>query len=80
MFQFCFPAGIIEDKMMSKNELTEFSKLPNLDVARSQLCAVLESVGSCIVRQLNQNQQILVSHLAKHVELQSTPNNKEEES
>ncbi|CAK1550035.1 unnamed protein product [Leptosia nina] len=68
--QMVVMAGIIEDRMMSKNELFEFSKLPNLDVARSQLCAVLQSAGSCIVNQLNQNQQMLVSHLEKHIELQ----------
>lgn len=66
--------------MMSKNELVEFSMLPNLDVARSRLCAVLESAGSCLVSQLNQNQQILVSHLEKHIELQSTPDKNKEES
>lgn len=58
---------------MSKNELLEFSQMPNIDMARAQLCAVLESAGSSIVSQLNQSQQILVSHLEKHVELQSKP-------
>lgn len=58
---------------MSKNELVEFSKMPSLEVARSQLWQVLQSAGSTIVQQLNQNQQILVSHLDKHVEMQSTP-------
>ena len=60
---------------MSKNELLEFSKMPNIDSARSQLCAVLDSAGSCIVQQLNQGPQILVGHLEKHVELQNTSNN-----
>ncbi|KPI98691.1 39S ribosomal protein L10, mitochondrial [Papilio xuthus] len=56
-------AGIIEDRLMSKNELVEFSKLPNLDMARSQLCGVLQSAASCLVGQLNQSQQTLVSQL-----------------
>lgn len=58
---------------MSKNELVEFSQLPSLDAARSQLCAVLESAGSSIISQLNQSQQIFVSHLDKHVEMQNQP-------
>lgn len=59
---------------MSKQELVAFSQLPSLDVARSQLCNVLQSAASSLVSQLQQGQQILVSHLEKHVELQSTSN------
>lgn len=65
---------------MSKNELLEFSKMPSLDVARSQLCAVLDSAGSGLVTQLNQCQQTLVSHLEKHVELQKQPQGQDVES
>lgn len=43
-------------------------------MARSQLCNVLQSAASSLVLQLQQGQQILLSHLEKHVELQSTPN------
>ncbi|KOB79349.1 putative mitochondrial ribosomal protein, L10, partial [Operophtera brumata] len=71
--QLVVMAGIIQDRLMSKNELVEFSQLPSLDAARSQLCAVLDSAGSCIVNQLNQSQQTLVSHLDKHVELKNQP-------
>ncbi|XP_011554640.3 39S ribosomal protein L10, mitochondrial [Plutella xylostella] len=63
--------GIIEDRLMSKNELMEFSQLPNIDVARSQLCSVLQSAGSSIVGQLQQSQQMLVGHLDKHAEMLS---------
>ncbi|KAJ2953730.1 hypothetical protein O0L34_g1353 [Tuta absoluta] len=71
--QLVVMAGIIQDRLMSKNELLEFSQLPSLDVARSQLCNVLQSAGQCLVGQLNQSQQTLVSHLDKHVELQNKP-------
>lgn len=71
-------AGIIQDRLMSKNELTEFSKLPNLEVARSQLCSVLQSAGSCLVGQLNQSQNILVSHLESHLQLQKSPDQPKE--
>lgn len=67
--------GIIEDRLISKNDLVEYSKLPSLDIVRSQLCSVLQSAGSCFVGQLNQNQQMLVSHLEKHVEIQNAPSN-----
>ncbi|XP_050670218.1 39S ribosomal protein L10, mitochondrial [Leptidea sinapis] len=78
--QLVVMAGIIEDRLLSKNELVEFSKLPNIDVARSQLCSVLQSAGSCLVNQLNQNQQILVSHLDKHVEIQQSQNCEKDET
>lgn len=79
LFYFNFvAAGIIQDRLMSKNELTEFSKLPNLEVARSQLCSVLQSAGSCLVGQLNQSQNILVSHLESHLQLQKSPDQPKE--
>ncbi|CAG9566755.1 unnamed protein product [Danaus chrysippus] len=71
--QLVVMAGIINDKLLSKNELVQFSKLPSLEVARSQLCSVLQSAGSCLVGQLNQNQQMLVSHLEQHIEIQNKP-------
>lgn len=74
LIQFLFTAGIIEDRLMSKKELVEFSQLPNLEMARSQLCNVLQSAASSLVVQLQQGQQILVSHLEKHVELQNSAN------
>lgn len=58
---------------MSKNELLEFSQLPNIDVARSQLCAVLESAASSVVSQLTRSQQTVVSHLEQHIELNNAP-------
>ncbi|XP_026727062.1 39S ribosomal protein L10, mitochondrial [Trichoplusia ni] len=67
--QLIVMAGIIQDRLMSKNELVEYSQMQNIDVARSQLCAVLDSAGSSLVRQLTQGQQTLVGHLEKHVEL-----------
>ncbi|CAH2067008.1 unnamed protein product, partial [Iphiclides podalirius] len=68
--QLIVMAGIIQDRLMSKNELLEFSKLPSLDVARSQLCNVLQSAAVCLVKQLNQSQQALVSNLEQHLEIQ----------
>ncbi|XP_068621448.1 large ribosomal subunit protein uL10m [Battus philenor] len=69
--QLVVMAGIIQDRLMSKNELVEYSKLPSLEVARSQLCGVLHSAASCLVGQINQSQQTLVSHLEKHLEIQN---------
>ncbi|XP_026757238.1 39S ribosomal protein L10, mitochondrial isoform X2 [Galleria mellonella] len=78
--QLVVMAAIIQDRLMSKNELVEFSKMPSLETARSQLCAVLENVGSSLVGQLNGTQQILVSHLEKHLELQGSTNKQDTES
>jgi large subunit ribosomal protein L10 len=77
---FLFAAGIVHERLLSRNELEQFSQLPDIDVARSQLCAVLQSAGSSIVSQLNQSQQLLVSHLEKHVEINSDSNKNTESS
>ncbi|XP_063838596.1 large ribosomal subunit protein uL10m [Ostrinia nubilalis] len=71
--QMVVMAGIIQDRFMSRTELVEYSQLPSLEAARSQLCSVLESAGSSLVRNLNLGPQTLVSHLEKHVELQNKP-------
>lgn len=73
---YIISAGIIEDRLLSKNELVEYSKMQNIDVARSQLCAVLNSAASCLVGQLTQSQQTFVGYLDKHVEMNNT-NSKE---
>lgn len=78
--QLVIMAGIIQDRLMSKNELLEYSQMQNIDVARSQLCAVLDSAGSSLVRQLTLGQQALVGHLEKHVELQSASSKEPQES
>ncbi|XP_047042255.1 39S ribosomal protein L10, mitochondrial [Helicoverpa zea] len=78
--QLVIMAGIVQDRLLSKNELVEYSQMQNIDTARSQLCAVLDSAGSHLVRQLQQGQQTLVAHLDKHVELQNTPANEPQDS
>ncbi|KAG6462809.1 hypothetical protein O3G_MSEX013482 [Manduca sexta] len=72
--QLVVMAGIIQDRLMSKNELLEYSQMPSLDVARSQLCSVLDSAGSSVVGLLNRSQQTLVSHLEQHVESTNSSN------
>ncbi|XP_037866604.1 large ribosomal subunit protein uL10m [Bombyx mori] len=76
--QLVVMAGVVQDRLLSKNELLEFSQLPTLDLARSKLCQVLDSAGSGLVSQLNRSQQILVSHLDKHVEQQNSSIEKNE--
>ncbi|XP_075991629.1 mitochondrial ribosomal protein L10 [Anticarsia gemmatalis] len=78
--QLVVMAGIIQDRLMSKNELVEFSQMPNLDAARSQLCQVLDSAGSLLVQQLNQSQQTFVGYLDKHVELKASESKEPQES
>lgn len=47
--QMLLLAGIVQDRLMSKNELTAFAALPSLDVARAQLVAVLQRAGGANV-------------------------------
>lgn len=54
--QLMLLAAIVEDRLMSKNELTAFAALPSLDVARAQLVAVLQRAGGTNI----------LSHLQTH--------------
>ncbi|KAJ8971832.1 hypothetical protein NQ317_011768 [Molorchus minor] len=65
--QLIILAGILEGKFISKDELTYYSLIPNLQVAQSGLVQTLESVGSQVVSHLNSHQTTLVSHLEERV-------------
>ncbi len=61
-------AGIVEDRLLSKNELVEYSKMPDLTTVRAQFVAVLQScAGPQIVQNLETHQQQLVNLLDAHV-------------
>lgn len=60
--------GIVEDRLLSKNEMIEYSKMPDLTTVRAQFVAVLNScAGSQIVQNLESHQQQLVNLLDTHV-------------
>lgn len=49
MPQLILLAGVLEDRIMSRNEITQYAALPSLPIAQAQLCNVLNSAGSSLV-------------------------------
>lgn len=65
--QFILLGGIIEGRLLNKEDFTNYSKLPDLQTARAQFAQLLLSAGSNITSQLNQHQSILVQHLDNRI-------------
>lgn len=62
--QLTLLAGIVENRLLSKTELTNFAALPTIDVARAQLVAVLQNAGgNNIVNSLQTHQTNLCQAL-----------------
>ncbi|XP_067006781.2 large ribosomal subunit protein uL10m [Anabrus simplex] len=70
--QLILLAGIVEDRLLSKNEIVEYSRLPDLQTSRAQLVATLNSAASHLVQNLNHHQLTLVSQLQQYIELQTS--------
>lgn len=70
--------GIIEDRLLSKNELVEYAKMSDINIARSQLVNVLNMAASQLVQNLESHQSNLVNILDAHV--RENEKNKEEAS
>jgi large subunit ribosomal protein L10 len=64
--QMILLAGVVENRLMSKNELVNLSKLPNLTTARAQFVGVLNSVGAGVVSDLQAHQMNLCNLLDLH--------------
>jgi large subunit ribosomal protein L10 len=71
--QFSLLCGIVDDRLLSKNEFIEYSKLPSIDILRSQFCNVLNLAGSQIVQNLQSHQSNLVNILDAHVRVNEKP-------
>lgn len=65
--QFNLLCGVVDSRLLCKNEFTDYAKMPDLDVARSQLVNVLNMAGSSIVQNLESHQTHLVRLLDAHV-------------
>lgn len=59
--------GIVEDRLLSRNEFVDYGKMPNITIARSQIVNVLNMAGSHIVQRLESHQSNLVNILDAHV-------------
>lgn len=65
--------GVIDDRLMSKNEIVDYSKMPSIDVARSQLVNILNMAASQLVQNLKTHQENLVKVLDAHVRVNEKP-------
>lgn len=61
-------AGSLGDRFMSKNELENFAKLPDLGIVRAQFVATMESVGGQLTNHLQAHQSNLAYMLDAHAE------------
>lgn len=70
--QMILIAGILEDRLMSRNEIIEYSNMPDLQMMRAKFVSVLTSVGGGLVSNLESHQKNLVNILDTHVRICST--------
>lgn len=66
--QLILLAGIVEDQLLSKNELTELATGPNLMQKQMQLVQLLNSVGGSVVNNLQTHQTQLSNLLDLHAD------------
>lgn len=64
--QLILLAGIVEDRLMSKTQILEFAALPNIQIARAQFVAVLNSIGGSVVNNLEAHQNNFAALLDSH--------------
>ena len=65
--QLILLAGVLENRIMSRNEITQYAAMPSLQVAQAQLCNVLNSAASGLVHNvLDAHSKQLVQILDVH--------------
>lgn len=62
-------AGALGDRYMSRNELENYAKLPNISMVQAQLAATLNSVGNQLTRDLQAHQSNLCYMLDAHADI-----------
>lgn len=73
--QLILLGGVVENRLLSKNELIDLAKLPNLTTARAQLVGVLNSVGAGLVGNLQAHQ----TNLCNLLDLHAKPKNSDDD-
>lgn len=67
-------AGSLGDRFMSKNELENYAKLPDLEIVRAQFVATLQSVGGQLTNHLQAHQSNFVYMLDAHADAMKNAN------
>ncbi|XP_035909956.1 39S ribosomal protein L10, mitochondrial [Anopheles stephensi] len=69
--QLVLMGGIVEGKLLSKNEFTAYATMPDITTVRAQFAAVLDSAGGKIVSDLQCHQSQLVNMLDAYAKIDS---------
>lgn len=67
--QMILLAGIVENRIMSRTEITQFAAMPDLTTVRAQFVGVLNSIGGGLVNNLECHQKQLVNILETHAKI-----------
>lgn len=67
-------AGSLGDRFMTKNELENYAKLPDLTTSRAQFAATLNSVGGQLINHLQAHQSNFTYLLDAHADALKNPN------
>uniref|UniRef100_A0A8W7PCC3 Large ribosomal subunit protein uL10m n=1 Tax=Anopheles coluzzii TaxID=1518534 RepID=A0A8W7PCC3_ANOCL len=71
--QLVLMGGIVEGRLLSKNEFMAYATMPDITTVRAQFAAVLDSVGGKIVGDLQCHQSQLVNLLDAYAKTNSKP-------
>ncbi|KAG5675763.1 hypothetical protein PVAND_005640 [Polypedilum vanderplanki] len=77
--QMTLLCGIVEDRLLSRNELIDYANMPDIQIVRSQFANVLNLAGSTIVQNLESHQLNLVNILDAHVRVNQKSDETKEE-
>ncbi|XP_055386020.1 39S ribosomal protein L10, mitochondrial [Condylostylus longicornis] len=77
--QMILLAGIIQDRLLSRNEFVEYAKLPDLQAMRCELVNVLNMVGNQIITNLESHQKNLINVLDAYAKGENNTNKNIEE-
>ncbi|CAH1275493.1 unnamed protein product [Diabrotica balteata] len=65
--QLVLLAAILENRLISKDDLLKYSKIPNVETAQAELVQTMNRMGSQLVSDLNAHQTTLVSNLEERI-------------
>ncbi|XP_017856989.1 PREDICTED: 39S ribosomal protein L10, mitochondrial [Drosophila arizonae] len=78
--QMVLLGGIVEQKLLSRNELVDFAQMPGLQAAQAQLVQTLNMAASNVVQQLQAHQCNLIKVLDVHAKGDTTEKQEPEQA
>lgn len=59
--------GILENRLMSKDQITDYANMPDLTTVQAQFVGILDSIGGQLINHLECHQKNLVNILDTHI-------------